>query len=287
MRRFWCDCTSCRQKIFAERFADGSLAMRARRTGRLEYLVHHLGLALGGRPAAHFARRLMFPVSNDTLIRVVRRHTLPVDTAPEVVGIDDFAFRRNYRYGTIVIDLEDRKLLKLLLDREAATSAAWLSAHPTIRTVVRDRAAAYGEAITRALLSATQVADRWHLMENASSAFLDAVRASMRRIRSIAGARKIDRKLLSAAERLQYDGWLHRRDANDTVLALVRDGVGLKEIARRSGLSRGTVRRIIRGERGDVFRTRQSSIEPHLPWLEERWSVNRRGVCGPIGATSH
>ena len=51
------------------------------------------------------------------------------------------------------------------------------------------------------LPAAMQVADRWHLMENASSAFLDAVRGSMRRIRSVAGAREIERKLISAAER--------------------------------------------------------------------------------------
>jgi hypothetical protein len=42
-------------------------------TGRLETIVHHLGLALSGRPAAAFAERLMVPMSNDTLLRVVRR----------------------------------------------------------------------------------------------------------------------------------------------------------------------------------------------------------------------
>jgi DNA-binding LacI/PurR family transcriptional regulator len=33
----------------------------------------------------------------------------------------------------------------------------------------------YGEAAAKALPHAVQVADRWHLMENASRAFLDAV----------------------------------------------------------------------------------------------------------------
>jgi len=33
---------------------------------RLDHIVHHLALALGGRSAASFARRLMLPVSNDT-----------------------------------------------------------------------------------------------------------------------------------------------------------------------------------------------------------------------------
>jgi transposase len=65
-RRFFCRAENCRRRIFAGRFDDAVLAGHARRTARLECIVHHLGLALGGRPAASFARRLMLPVSNDT-----------------------------------------------------------------------------------------------------------------------------------------------------------------------------------------------------------------------------
>lgn len=72
-RRFHCDAVLCGRRIFAERFAGDILAPWARRTARLDHIVHHLGLALGGRPAANFAQRLMLPVSNDTLLRVVRR----------------------------------------------------------------------------------------------------------------------------------------------------------------------------------------------------------------------
>ena len=74
-RRFVCEVPHCRRRIFAERFGDDVLPTRSRRTARLECIVHHLGLALGGRPAASFAKRLMLPVSNDTLLRVVRRRT--------------------------------------------------------------------------------------------------------------------------------------------------------------------------------------------------------------------
>jgi hypothetical protein len=59
-------------------------------------------------PAANFAKRLMLPVSNDTLLRVVRRRTAPRADPLTVVGVDDWAFRRNRRYGTIVCDLERR-----------------------------------------------------------------------------------------------------------------------------------------------------------------------------------
>ena len=105
----------------------------------LDLVVHHLGLALGGRPAASFARRLMLPVSNDTLLRLVRRCGCPPFAAPSVIGIDDWAWRRNQRYGTIICDLEWRQPITLLPDREPATAQAGLAGQPQITVVARDR----------------------------------------------------------------------------------------------------------------------------------------------------
>jgi hypothetical protein len=95
----------------------------------------------------------MVPVSTDTLLRVVRR----------------------------------RRVVALLPDREVSTVAAWLSQPPEIEVVSRDRGGRYGEATTKALPGATQVADRWHLMENASATFLDAVQRSVKERRGCAG----------------------------------------------------------------------------------------------------
>src|SRR5690606_18989126 len=117
--------------------------------------------------------------------------------------------------GTIVCDLERRRPVTLLPDRERETSRAWLAAHPWISIVARDRGGGYGEAVTKALPHAEQVADRWHLMENASRAFLDAVSKSMRQIRKAVGSTIIDPKLLTYAERLQYEGYLRRQETNE------------------------------------------------------------------------
>ena len=89
--------------------------------------------------------------------------------------------------------------------------------------------------MARALPQAVQVADRWHLMENASRAFLDAVRKSMRQIRGAIGATVVNPALLTAAEKLQYDGYLRREEANAAVLALWQEGVPIKQIVRRTG----------------------------------------------------
>ena len=271
-RRFICDASLCRRRVFAERFSSDVLPERSRRTSRLECIVHHLGVALGGRPAASFAKRLMLPVSNDTLLRVVRRRCHPPTEPLTVAGIDDWAFRRNHRYGTIVCDLERRRIVTLLPDREIATSVAWLANHPEIKILSSDRGGGYGEAATCALPNAIQVADRWHLMENASAAFLDAVRKSMRQVRSTIGSTVINPELLTCAERLQYEGFLQREETNAAILELAKNNVPIRQIVRRTGHSRKLVRQIIRGERADVFRTRQCSIDAHLPFLDARWA---------------
>jgi transposase len=271
-RRFVCEVPHCRRRIFAERFGDDVLPSRSRRTARLECIVHHLGLALGGRPAATFARRLLLPVSNDTLLRVVRRRTAPRTDLLTVVGVDDWAFRRNRRYGTIVCDLERRRIVTLLPDREPATVRAWLANHPGIKIVSRDRGGGYGEAAAKALPDAVQVADRWHLMENASAAFLDAVRKSMRAIRSAIGSTTITPQLLTSAEKLRYESYLRREDTNTAIVALAKNGISIKQIVRRLGHSRNLVRQTLRGGRTDVFQTRQRSLDAYYLFLERQWS---------------
>lgn len=276
VRRFRCGAQNCPRKVFAERF-DGSIVEPwARRSSRLQSIVRYVGLALGGRPGQSLARRLLLPVSKDTLLRVVRRCGTPHFVRPSVIGIDDWAWRRNQRYGTIICDLERRKTIAVLPDREPATAQAWLTDQKQIQIVARDRGGGYGVAVAKALPHATQVADRWHLMENASGAFLDAVRKSMRQIRAAIGDATINPDLLTAAERIQYEGYLRRDETNAAILGLSNDGATIKEIVRRTGYSRGLVRKILRGQRSDVFRVRESSLDLHLPWLDEQWAAGQR-----------
>jgi len=113
-------------------------------------------------------------------------------------------------------------------------------------------------------------------MENASAAFLGAVRRSMRLIRAAIGTTTINPELLTCAERLQYQGYLRRQETNAAIMALIRDGVPIKEIVRRTGHSRQLVRHVSRGQSTDIFRTRQSTLDAHLPFLDAQWAAGCR-----------
>ena len=169
-RRFFCTNGQCKTRIFTERFPE-FVVPYGRRTLALHQALHLIGLALGGRAGARLAQGLKMRVARDSILRALRRWPEETSSYKEssglrVVGIDDWAFRKGQRYGTIFCDLERHRVLDLLDDRNCQSAAAWFRAHPEIQIISRDRGGIYAQAAREGAPQAIQIADRWHLLKN-------------------------------------------------------------------------------------------------------------------------
>lgn len=94
------------------------------------------------------------------MLRLVDAMPDPQPSALRVVGIDEYAMRKGRVYGTLLVDVETRRPVDLLPDREAAIVAAWLAECPEIEVVCRDRAPFFAEGASTGAPIAVQVADR-------------------------------------------------------------------------------------------------------------------------------
>ncbi len=131
-------------------------------------LTRLFGHAAGGRPAERLMASLGLPQSDDTILRSLKRHPGAQDEAAtlRVVGIDDWAWQKGSRYGTIMVDLEQRKVVDVLPDRSAEATGQWLGRHSGVEIVSRDRSGLYAEGARQGAPQAHQVADRFHLLQN-------------------------------------------------------------------------------------------------------------------------
>ncbi|MGN8120041.1 ISL3 family transposase [Labrys sp. 22185] len=221
-------------------------------------------------------------------------HASPPPPPPRVLGVDDWAWRRGQRYGTVLMNLESNRIVDLLADRESATLCQWLRMHPGVEIIARDRAGAYAQAAREGTPGAIQVADRWHMLRNCSDALLNVLERRHHLLREIGGslAGQVSEKPAScpgtlAAERSsklhrQQDENRARRQALfDKVVDLKAKGWSVLAVQRETGLDRKTIRSWLDNEHPGTWVRKASQAHPadaYAPFLRRRWQEGCRNA---------
>lgn len=282
VRRFRCDNRACQRQTFAERLGP-AIEPYARRTSRQRLQLEAVSVALSAQAAARLSVDLRMAASASTMLRLVRRIPLPVAEPPTCIGVDDWAMRRGHRYGTLIVDLQRRRPIEVLPDREASTLALWLTEHPQVKIVTRDRSKVYAEAITIGAPQATQVADRWHLICNLGDVVEKVLRRHSRALQAAANSQTDDPESVSQRPAPapaspvtspapgQVD---ERRRRFDEVIDLHAQGWSVARISRHMNLHRATVSRYIvtceLPRRGGTSAT--STVTPYIAHIRQRWT---------------
>ena len=168
-RKFYCRHPEYMSKVFTERFEKHFLPYK-RITYRLERLLLSAVLESTAKSVERLADKMGVFVSDTTLLRIVQQEPLPATYTSKVLGVDDWAWKKRDRYGTVLIYLTNRKIIDLLIDREASTLEKWLKDNPSVFIISRDRYGKYIQGATNGAPDALQIADRWHLLKNLGEA---------------------------------------------------------------------------------------------------------------------
>jgi transposase len=290
VRKFSCRNPYCERKVFAERLP-AFVEPWARATIRYCEQITSIGLATCGKGGVRLAARLGIQTTRQTLLR--RIMALPDSSAGVILflGIDDFSFRRGCRFGTILVNLESRRVVDLLPDREAETSAAWMRQQLDLMVVSRDRGGAYASAAAQGAPQATQCADRFHVLKNLAEAVEDLL------ARHLSASR---RRQVEVALEEQTPAWLAERTARrahtsedlpsayqqdrlaryQQVIQFYEQGMTQGAIAQQIGVSLNTVHRwLVNGCPETARGPYVSRLDPYLPYLFQRWAQGCHNIA--------
>ncbi|MFJ3890502.1 transposase [Streptomyces rubrogriseus] len=163
-----------------------------------------------------------------------------------MVGVEENATRKGRHYRTVLVDVETRRPIDLLPDREASSLAEWLAQRPGVEVVCRDRAPFFAEGAGAGAPQAVQVADRWHLWHNLSEAAERSVAQHRRCLHVLTPATSEPPPATVPAVDPSTSPWPRRhrfadrtRSRHAAVHALLKAGHSQRSIQRQLGMTCG------------------------------------------------
>jgi transposase len=270
VRRFFCDQSQCQRRTFVEQVA-GLTEPRRRSSPAARSVMRAVAIELGGRPGQRLCSKLRLHGRRTALLAQLVAPPVPA-RAPRILGIDEFAFRKGRTYGTVLVDVETSRPVDVLPDRETSSVAAWLQEHPGAEIVCRDRLMAFTKAIRQAAPDALEVADRWHLLQNLSTAVEKTCRRHRGCLRRPATTDAEPPPAAPATPLLDRVRQRHR-DVNE----LATMGLSLSAIGRRLQLDRKTVRRYRHNNLEDLLASARDRgagvLAPSTDYVQDRFQA--------------
>ena len=202
-----------------------------------------------------------------------------------MVGIDDWCWRRGDRYGTIIVDLERRKVIDVLPKRSVEETATWLKRHPEIEIVSRDRCGLYAQGARQGAPQAKQVADRFHLLQN----LREAIEQQITHLGQFAGRSLLPAEAGDLNPVLRQARRETRKSAFDHVQTLHRAGKTSRDIAEETGIewrtgSDGSARAVCRIAVLQILTP--SSPSYFKDFLLRQWEAGKTGLAVICSMTS-
>jgi len=177
-RRYFCDNKDCDVDVFTEQA--GFVNPYFQFTNRCREYMLKVAALVSCEAAVKILAYQGIRVCGDTLLNMIKSTGDETQREPgRKIGVDDWAYRKGQRYGTLICDLDTHEIIDVLEDRDKETFEKWLRGHPDIEIVSRDRATAYASAVSTVLPEAVQIADRFHITKNLLDALKDTMKTFM------------------------------------------------------------------------------------------------------------
>lgn len=182
------------------------------------------------------------------------------------ICVDDFAFRKRYTYGTVMIDIESHRIVDILESRDTKLVENWLRTYPNIELISRDGAQTYASASTNAHPNAIQVSDRFHLLKNLS----EAVELYIRKVFPT----RVDIPSTDETNRQEFEILYNTANRNERILFAknkINEGYSVSDIALLLHSKIKTVQKYVEMSEDDIPESRITARErQHLEEIERK-----------------
>jgi transposase len=286
VRRFRCQNQACQQQTFVEPLPE-AVPRYGRQTKRFSTTLRLFAVAVSGQAGSRLLKHLGMAVSGETLRRLAKSSGPSEVKAPDLLGGDDFAFKRGRTYGTLLVDLRTHRPIDMLPERTAEALSLWLRKHPGVLLISRDRSTEYARGATDGAPEAVQIADRFHILLNLREAVeraLKRIHAELIEQQNASGhglASRYKRRRSQTEIAASKVARLRRQARYEEVVSLYKQGMSILSIAEQLRMSRSTVRNFVYAgafpERATVLRTK-SLLDPYVPYLEKRLAQGCRNA---------